>query len=166
MLFLKQRKNTGHAEQHFGSRKHARQSHAESQRVPREIRRKGVPSENGAGACGTVSGPNEVAVGIAQWTTIPGGCNNIKDLCAWLYEQDPSFCAPLRVFGTYSESQIVGSLDSLKAAWKQVNESDTDRFLELQMQYFYEVEYMGWLEQFHTEWLLDKDLVTQGTYRA
>ena len=126
----------------------------------------GVPSENGAGACGTVSGPNEVAVGIAQWTTIPGGCNNIKDLCAWLYEQDPGLCGPLQVFGTYSETQIVGSLDSLKAAWKQVNESDTDRFLELQMQYFYEVEYKGWLEQFHTEWLLDKSLVAQGTYAS
>ena len=28
----------------------------------------GVPSDNGPGACGTVSGPSEIAVGIAQWT--------------------------------------------------------------------------------------------------
>ena len=128
----------------------------------------GVPSQKGAGACGTVSGPAEVAVGISQWTTttLVGGCNNIKDLCKWLSEEEPSFCAPLKTFSTYSTQQILDSLPSLQAAWKQVNEEDTDRFLELQMRYFYEVEYMTWVKDFHLEWLLDKEMITQGTYAS
>lgn len=125
----------------------------------------GVPTGNGPGACGTVSGPSEIAVGIAQWT-VYGSTNNIAPLCKWLAEEDPSLCGSLKAFGSYSSGQFVGDFGSLKAAWDSVNKKDTDRFLELQMQYFYDVDFTGWVKAAGVDWLLDKDLVTQGTYAS
>lgn len=125
----------------------------------------GVPTGNGPGACGTVSGPSEIAVGIAQWT-VYGSTNNIAPLCKWLAEEDPSLCGSLKAFGNYSSGQFVSDFGSLKAAWDSVNKSNTDRFLELQMQYFYEVDFMGWVKAAGVDWILDKDLVTQGTYAS
>lgn len=125
----------------------------------------GVPSDNGPGACGTVSGPSEIAVGIAQWT-VYGSTNNVAPLCKWLAEEDPSLCGSLKAFGNYSSGQFVSDFGSLKAAWDSINKKDTDRFLELQMQYFYDVDFTGWVKEAHVDWLLDKDLVTQGTYAS
>ena len=125
----------------------------------------GKPTDHGAGACGTVSGPSEVACGIAQWTTY-GGTNNIAPLCKWLSTEDPTLCGPLGAFKDYSSSQIIGSLSSLQSAWKEINEKDTDKFLELQMKYFYEVEYKKWLEDKNVQWLTDKKMVTQGTFAS
>lgn len=125
----------------------------------------GVPSDNGPGACGTVSGSDEIAVGIAQWT-VYGSTNNIAPLCKWLAEEDPSLCGSLKAFANYSGSQFINDFGSLKAAWSSVNEKNTDRFLELQMQYFYDVDFTGWVKEAGVDWILDKDLVTQGTYAS
>ena len=131
------------------------------------IGEKGVATHSGAGACGTVSGPNEVAVGIAQWTALSGeSWNNVSEICKWLSEEDASLCAPLKAFSSYSSTQICSSISSLQNAWWSVNEKDPDRFLELQMEYFYEHEFKGWLESSGTEWLLNKSLVAQGTYAS
>ena len=125
----------------------------------------GVPSDDGQGACATISGPSEIAVGIAQWT-VYGSTNNIAPLCKWLADEDPSLCGSLKAFGNYSSAQFVSDFESLKAAWHSVNQQNTDRFLELQMQYFYDVDFTGWVKEAHVDWLLDKDLVTQGTYAS
>lgn len=125
----------------------------------------GTPSDNGAGACGTVSGPSEIAVGIAQWT-VYGSTNNIAPLCKWLAEEDPSLCGSLKAFGSYSSGQFVSDFGSLKSAWDSINKNNTDRFLELQMQYFYDVDFTGWVKEAGVDWILDKDLVTQGTYAS
>lgn len=128
---------------------------------------KGIPTDKGAGACekGTGAG-NEVAVGIAQWTSLPGSCNNIPELCKWLYEQDSSLCAPLKTFTGYSASQVAANYRSLKDAWSRVNQTNTDKFLELQMKYFYEVEFTNWVKSDKVEWLLQKSMVAQGTYAS
>lgn len=125
----------------------------------------GVPSDNGPGACGTVSGKDEIAVGIAQWT-VHGSTNNIAPLCKWLAEEDPSLCGSLKAFANYSSSQFVGDFASLKTAWTSVNKKNTERFLELQFQYFYDVDFTGWVQAAGVDWILDKDLVTQGTYAS
>ncbi len=121
---------------------------------------------NGPEACGTVSGPNEVAVGIAQWTSIEGKCNNVAEVCKWFCEQDSSLCSELSVFGSYSASQICANFDDLKTAWAAVCAKDRDGFLELQMKRFYEVEFKAWVEDAGVSWLLDKSLVAQGTYAS
>ena len=130
------------------------------------IGEKGVASHEGAGACGTVSGPSEVACGFAQWTSYGSSCNNIPELCKWLVEEDPSFCSALSAFTSYSSGDIAAHLSELQQAWWGVNQQDTDKFLELQMKYFYEVEYMGWIESDGLDWLTDKSLVAQGTYAS
>lgn len=125
----------------------------------------GTPSDNGAGACATISGPSEIAVGIAQWT-VYGSTNNIAPLCKWLAEEDPSLCGSLKAFGSYSSGQFVSDFGSLKSTWESINKKNTDRFLELQMQYFYDVDFTGWVKEAGVDWILDKDLVTQGTYAS
>ena len=130
------------------------------------IGEKGVASHSGAGACGTVSGPSEVACGFAQWTSYGSSCNNIPELCKWLVEEDPTFCSALSAFTSYSSGDIAAHLSELQQAWWGVNQQDTDKFLELQMKYFYEVEYMGWIEGDGLDWLTDKSLVAQGTYAS
>lgn len=121
----------------------------------------------GAGSCGTVSGASEVACGFAQWTTLDGtGTNNIPALCEWLAEKEPGLCASLAAFSNYSASQICDDLESLKTAWYTVYDSNPERFLELQMEYFYEENYLVFLEQYGTEWMQDKSSVAQGTYAS
>lgn len=126
----------------------------------------GVPSDTGPGSCERGVGEGEIACGIAQWTSMGSSCNNIAEICKWLYEQDPALCAPLRSIGSWSSSQIASDFDTLKDAWTQVNNANTERFLELQFQYFYEVDFTGWVESAGVEWILDKALVTQGTYAS
>ena len=123
----------------------------------------------GAGACGTVSGPDEVAVGFAQWTTLRDpskGTNNIAPLCKWLAEQDPALCGALTTFGSYGYGRICDDIDSLQNAWYSVYDSNPKKFLELQMKYFYEVEYLPWLEDDGVEWMTNKSMVVQGTYAS
>ena len=126
----------------------------------------GVASDTGAGSCERGVGAGEIACGIAQWTSMPSRCNNIPEICKWLYEQDPSLCAPLRSIGSWSASQVASNFDTLKDAWTQVNNANPDKFLELQFQYFYEVDFTGWVEEAGIDWMLDKALVTQGTYAS
>ena len=125
----------------------------------------GVPADTGPGACDTISGKDEIAVGIAQWT-VHGSTNNIAPLCKWLAEEDPSLCGSLKAFASYSSSQFVENFGSLKAAWQSVNRQNTERFLQLQFQYFYDEDFTGWVKEAGVDWILDKDLVTQGTYAS
>ena len=85
----------------------------------------GTPSDNGAGACATISGPSEIAVGIAQWT-VYGSTNNIAPLCKWLAEEDPSLCGSLKAFGSYSSGQFVSDFGSLKSTWESINKKNTE----------------------------------------
>lgn len=87
-------------------------------------------------------------------------------MCKWLCQEDPALCSPLSAFSSYSSAQIAANLSDLQAAWKAVSTKDRDAFLELQMKYFYEHEFMGWIEESHIDWLLDKSMVAQGTYAS
>ena len=124
----------------------------------------GEATHDGPGACGTVSGVDEVAVGFAQWTCVrTEEWNNIPPLCKWLAEEDPTLCRSLLSFSTYSNDMICDNLSSLQSAWWSVNQKDTDRFLELQMKYFYENDFVPLVEEKGLDWILEKELVTQGT---
>jgi hypothetical protein len=133
----------------------------------------GLDSENGGPAdCETVSGDNEIAVGIVQWTSLyveddeSRSFNNIAPLCKWLYEQNPSLCSPLSVFSSYSEQQMTESFDDLKSAWATVVSQDRDAFLQLQFEYFYENDFKSFIKDDGIDWILDKSLVVQGTYAS
>ena len=120
----------------------------------------------GAASCGGLSA-DEVAVGFAQWTSLrSGGCNNIPALCKWLAEEDSGLCGSLATFSSWSSGQCCDGISTIQTAWWAVYDQNPQKFMELQMKYFYDIQFKGWLESKGTQWLANKSLVTQGTYAS
>lgn len=122
--------------------------------------------------------PNEVAVGICQWTTLTnsnGSFNNISRLCEWLYNQDPSLCAELATFISWNNQQIFDDYGTYIAngrngsqlvdAFNIVNKRDHDKFLALQMEYA-KNEKIQIMEGQGVMWLFDRPGVVAGTYMS
>ena len=124
-----------------------------------------LPYEGGSDDPGVVSvlRPGaEVAVGIAQWTTLSSGTNNIPGLCAWLYNKDPQLCAELNAFSNFSNQQVIQNIDQIRNAFRIVANRNQTKLFELEMQYCFE-EKAAMIEN-KVPWLLEKNPVTVGTY--
>lgn len=126
-----------------------------------------LPFESG-GKPGTVGGRNgnEVAVGLVQWTVLPG-MNNISPLCQYLYEEDPSLCAPLQTFISWSDQDIINDYFSgnsqLVKAFAEVQEADIEAFRTLQLQYALE-EKKRITSNLGCEWIMEMSPATVGTF--
>ncbi len=121
--------------------------------------------DSGPAATVTFPGHDEIACGIAQWTTYPGKCNNIPELCKWLTEQS-DICDALKAFTSYSDTQMIANQQDFFTAWKSVAMEHREEFLALQYQYFYETQFKSWVEADGVDWILNKSMVTQGTYAS
>lgn len=127
-----------------------------------------MDNESGGPAAANWTTPGELACGIAQWTTYKG-CNNIGPLCEWLIAQDSSLCSELSMFTSITSGNVTSMGNQFITAWKSVAAKDRDKFLELQMNYFYENDF----EKFITGgnitksdisgWIKEKPMVMQGT---
>lgn len=129
-----------------------------------------VPYEGSRpGMVSSASGDREVAVGIAQWTTVvrdTGSVNNIPIVCKKLYELDPVFCSELQEFFNWSEQQIFDDYfnggDELKNAFQAIENKDKEKFMQLQMQVIIE-EKTQTLNSRGFGWLMERNPVTVGT---
>lgn len=129
-----------------------------------------VPYEGSRpGMVSSASGDREVAVGIAQWTTVvrdSGSVNNIPVVCKKLYELDPVFCSELQEFFNWSEQQIFDDYfnggDELKNAFQAIENKDKEKFMQLQMQVMIE-EKTQLLNSRGFGWLMERNPVTVGT---
>lgn len=126
-----------------------------------------LPFESG-GKPGTVGGRNgnEVAVGLVQWTVLPG-MNNISPLCQYLYDEDPSLCAPLQTFISWSSQDFINDYFSgnsqLVKAFAEVQEADIEQFRTLQLQYALE-EKKNIANNLGCEWIMEMSPATVGTF--
>ena len=123
-----------------------------------------TPYEGGAGTVGGRNG-NEVAVGICQWTVLPG-MNNISPVCEFLYNQDPTLCKELRTFISWNSSNFINDYFSghsqLVEAFSTVYNRDPQAFRQLQEKYALE-EKINICNNLGLGWIMDKSPVTAGT---
>ena len=114
---------------------------------------------------------DELAVGIAQWTTKKydkpsKNFNNISEFCQKAIELNPSLCSELQPFVNMGVEEIINSESAIKQAFTSICSKDRDGFMEVQMQ----VAINQYLIEPYTgtdkEWLLEKDPITQGTFMS
>lgn len=100
--------------------------------------------------------PDEMAVGIAQWTTIKGSVNNVREFCKWAYQTDPNLCAELAQFQNIGSYEAFSNINNIKAAFTSICARDREGFLQLQMAKKIE-EYTNTANVYHASWLLEDD---------
>ena len=117
------------------------------------------------------NGAGEVAVGIGQWTTVVDrngniGANRVPEACKKMYEKDPSFCAELQTFITWTPAQIFADYyeggNQLVNAFKMIEARDKDKFMDIQKQVIAE-EKAEELNSYGVGWVASRSPVTVGT---
>ena len=134
----------------------------------------------GAGSAGFAewdSSQNEMNCGISQWTSIaPGnGTKNIQTVCDWLAKEKQA--SSLETFVNISNSELKSRLNEFRSAWEGIYSSKPDDFLDWQMEYTYDIEFLKWeiagedcpdegynCSSYHWDWLLSRPMVVQGTF--
>lgn len=82
----------------------------------------------------------ECGIGIIQWTTLQSGMNNVSDiLCKKLYDLDPSFCAGVQQFISWSAMDVLNDVakapageylgSQIKEAFHSMDQKDHEKLL-------------------------------------
>ena len=123
-----------------------------------------MPYEGGSfdpGVVSVLSEGKEMAVGIAQWTVLDTGLNNIAPLCQWLYNKNPQLCAELNAFTSWGPRDFLANSEQVKNAFRIVADRNQTALLELEMQYSFEERTRDIEARF--PWMLERNPVVVGT---
>lgn len=129
-----------------------------------------VPYESGSIVRSTytsgIFGKNEVCIGVFGVTTNKD-YSGIQDFCENLSNTDPEFAGYLIEFASWSNAKVIEDIKSenskIVSVFKQLDETDHERFLKLQLASM-ESEYQKIIKQQNAEWILDCSPALVGSY--